>query len=354
MPAETLLLPLGMAVAAGLVGCFAVMRRMTLASDALSHVALPGIGLALALQLNPVLGGIAALLVGTTLVWAVEHQTRVPTEAIIGVVFSAALAIGSMLTSGEDLIEALFGAPGRPPALEVALGLAAAALVIAFVLRARDRLVIALVSADLARTTGIDVARLDLAYLLAFAVTVALGLRYLGVLLMGSLIIIPAATARSLARSLDAMLLMAVGIAVLSTLAGIVLGPVLRVGTGPLVIAIAAGVFFVSRVGRPGGRSPGGHHSGAAAPAGAFHPACQPPPRHITCSPWRIYRISSNWPSRHRGGCRRSRRSWPRRPSRLPRAAGWCRRRRTGAARSAPSRSIRKRSSRATWSCWRT
>jgi zinc transport system permease protein len=251
MPAETLLLPLGMAVAAGLVGCFAVMRRMTLASDALSHVALPGIGLALALQLNPVLGGIAALLVGTTLVWAVEHQTRVPTEAIIGVVFSAALAIGSMLTSGEDLIEALFGAPGRPPALEVALGLAAAALVIAFVLRARDRLVIALVSADLARTTGIDVARLDLAYLLAFAVTVALGLRYLGVLLMGSLIIIPAATARSLARSLDAMLLMAVGIAVLSTLAGIVLGPVLRVGTGPLVIAIAAGVFFVSLVVRP-------------------------------------------------------------------------------------------------------
>lgn len=248
MPIEALLLPLGMAVAAGLVGCFAVMRRMTLASDALSHVALPGIGLALTLQLNPVLGGIAALLVGTSLVWAVERQTRVPTEAIIGVVFSAALAAGSMLASGHELLEALFGGPGRPPALEVALGLAGAALVIVFVLRARDRLVISLVSGDLARTTGIDVPRLDLAYLLAFALTVALGLRYLGVLLMGSLIIIPAATARSLARSLDTMLLLAVGIAVLATLSGTLLGPVLHVGTGPLIISIAAGVFFISLV----------------------------------------------------------------------------------------------------------
>lgn len=250
MRVDALLLPLGMAVAAGLTGCFAVMRRMTLASDALSHVALPGIGLALALQLNPVLGGIAALLLGTTLVWAVEHKTRVPTEAIIGVVFSAALAVGSMLASGEDLIEALFGAQGRPGGLEVALGLAGAALVVAFVLRAKHRLVIALVSSDLARTTGIEVARLDLLYLLAFALTVALGLRYLGVLLMGSLIIIPAATARSLARSLDAMLVIAVGIAVAATLAGTLLAPVLHVATGPLIITIAAGAFFVGLAAR--------------------------------------------------------------------------------------------------------
>ena len=59
------------------------------------------------------------------------------------------------------------------------LGCAGAILVLAFVLRERSRLVIALVSSDLARTVGIDVRRLDLVYLLAFALTVALGLRYL-------------------------------------------------------------------------------------------------------------------------------------------------------------------------------
>jgi ABC-type Mn2+/Zn2+ transport system permease subunit len=245
-PISTLLLPLAMAVAAGLVGCFAVMRRMTLASDAIAHVALPGIGVALALHLHPVAGGLAALFFGTLLIWGLEHKTRIPTETVIGVVFSAALAIGSMLTSGEELIEALFGAPARASALETVLGLAGAVVVILFVLRARERLVIALVSPDLAHTLGIDVARLDLQFLLAFALTVALGLRYLGVLLMGSLIIIPAATAKYLARSLGAMLVVAVSVALLATLLGLLGAPLLHVDTGPLIIVASAICFFAS------------------------------------------------------------------------------------------------------------
>lgn len=247
---EALLLPLCMAVAAGLVGCFAVMRRMTLGADALSHVALPGIGVALALGANPVLGGVTALLLGTTLVWSLEHRTRVPTEAIIGVVFSAALAVGSMLTTGEALIEALFGGGRAPGSWETGLGTAAALVVVAFVLRARHRLVIALVSRDLAGTAGVDVPRLDLLYLLAFAVTVALGLRYLGVLLMGSLIIIPASTARHLARSLRGMLVVAVGVSTAATLVGTLAAPLLHVQAGSLIIAVAAACFLASLASR--------------------------------------------------------------------------------------------------------
>ena len=99
-------------------------------------------------------------------------------------------------------------------------------------------IVISLVSRDLARTCGIDVARLSLLYLLTFAVTVGLGLRYLGVLLMGSLIIIPAAAAKHLAPNLNAMLGLAVAISVGSTLAGLSLAHVLRREAGPLVIAV--------------------------------------------------------------------------------------------------------------------
>jgi len=245
---EQLILPLGLSAAAGLVGAFAVMRRMVLASDALSHVALPGIGLALILKINPVVGGVAALLAGTWLVWALEHRTRIATEALIGVVFSAALAVGSMLASGEELIEALFGASRQAGPLETALGLAACAGIVAFIIAARDRLVITLVSEDLARTAGINVARLDLFYLTAFGVTVALGLRYLGVLLMGSLVIIPATTARYLARSLRGVLAGSVALAAVSMTAGLLAGPLLHVPPGPLVIAIAAGLFLASIV----------------------------------------------------------------------------------------------------------
>ena len=109
---ETLLLSVTMAVAAGLVGCFAVMRRMALAADALSHVALPGIGVALALHIHPIFGATAMLFFGALVVWAVDGRARVGTEAVIGVLFSAALAVGSMMTSGQDLVDALFGGSG--------------------------------------------------------------------------------------------------------------------------------------------------------------------------------------------------------------------------------------------------
>jgi ABC-type Mn2+/Zn2+ transport system permease subunit len=244
-------LPVAMAAAAGLVGCFAVMWRLSLASDALSHVALPGIAIAIALGFNPVLGGLAALLMGTVLIWGLEYRTRLPTDAVIGVIFSAALAIGSMLTSGEELIDALFGGPSRVGVVESVLGIAAAVLVIVFIWRARSRLVIALIARDLARTAGVDVARLDLLFLLAFAVTVALGLRYLGVLLMGSLVIIPGVTARHVASSLTTMLAIAVALAVSATLIGESVSPLLHVAAGPLTIVTAAAFFLVSLIVAP-------------------------------------------------------------------------------------------------------
>jgi zinc transport system permease protein len=246
--APTLALSVIMAAAAGLVGCFAVMRRMTLASDAISHVALPGIGIAIAFGIHPLLGGLAALLVGTLLVWALEHRTQMPTETVIGVVFSTALAAGSLIASGDVLLDALLGAPRDLGAWEAGLGIGAALAVVAFVLWQRQRLVVALVSADIARTAGIDVARLDLLYLVAFAITIALGLRYLGVLLMGSLIIIPAATAKHLARGLTSMLSIAVALAVGATVVGEGIAARLGRPTGPVIIAVSAVFFFASLV----------------------------------------------------------------------------------------------------------
>ena len=153
----TLALSVAMAVAAGLVGCIVVMRRMALAADAVSHVALPGIGAALALGLHPVFGAAAMLFFGALLVWALEKRTRFATETIIGVVFSAALAIGSLMSSGEELIEALFGGAGTLTLGETVFGLVAAAAVVLFILRQKSRLVLALVSPEIAHTAGIDV-----------------------------------------------------------------------------------------------------------------------------------------------------------------------------------------------------
>lgn len=246
MGIEAILLSVAMAVAAGLIGCFTVMRRMSLAADALSHVALPGIGIALALHIHPIFGAAAMLFFGALLIWALESRARIPTETIIGVVFSAALAIGSMVTSGEDLIDALFGGAGAQSVTEMLFAVAASMVVIVFIATQRNKLVIALVSQDVARTAGINVKGLELAYLITFALTIALGLRYLGVLLMGALIIIPAATAKRLTRNLTGMLMAAVVLAATATIAGTFLASRLHRETGSVIVTVAAGLFLLS------------------------------------------------------------------------------------------------------------
>lgn len=246
MSPDAIALSAAMAVAAGLVGCFAVMRRMALAADALSHVALPGIGVAIALRLHPLAGAVAMLFFGALLVWALEDRARVATETIIGVVFSAALAVGSMLASGEELIDALFGAGGPLTRVEIVFGIVAAAAVVGFVIKAKHALVLELVSPDIARTAGVNLRRLNLLYMQMFALTIALGLRYLGVLLMGSLIIIPAATAKRLSTNLNQMLTIAAALAVAATLAGSWLAVWLHRETGPVIVTLAAAGFLLS------------------------------------------------------------------------------------------------------------
>jgi ABC-type Mn2+/Zn2+ transport system permease subunit len=247
MHVDALLLATLTAIAAGLVGCFAVMRRMALASDALSHVALPGIGVALAIGLHPLIGALVALVFGALLVWTLDEQTRIPTDTIIGVVFSAALAVGAMtMKSGDELINVLFGRTGDITLLESAFTVLAAARIVSFMLRERHRLVMALVSPDMARTSGVNVRRLNLGYLMMFALTVALGLRHLGVLLMGSLIIIPAATARRLATHLSQMLTISVVIAAGTTILGFLLAGQLHREPGPVIVTLASLVFALS------------------------------------------------------------------------------------------------------------
>jgi ABC-type Mn2+/Zn2+ transport system permease subunit len=244
-------LSISVAIAAGLIGSFALMRRMSLAADAMSHVALPGIGIALLFRLNPLAGGLAALLLGALLIWAIERRTRLASETVIGVVFSVALAVGALLASGEDLIDALLGGAGKLSASEAAIGVAAAAAVIVFILRARSALIVSLMSPEIAMTSGIDVARQDLYFLLAFALTIGLGLRYLGVLLMGSLIIIPAAVARRLSRNLTGMLSWSVATAVLSTAVGTYIAALSGRQSGPFLVVTAGGLFGLSLLRRP-------------------------------------------------------------------------------------------------------
>ena len=129
---------------------------------------------------------------------------------------------------------------------EILFALVAALPVAGFILKAQDRLLVSLVSTEVAVASGIGVRSLQLSFLVAFAVTVASGMRYLGVLFMSSLIIIPAMVAKRFARSIDGMFGIAVCAALDSRLLGTWIAALVQRPSGPVVMAFAGGLFFLS------------------------------------------------------------------------------------------------------------
>src|SRR3989338_1864148 len=96
-------------IGAGYLGSFMVLRRMSLVGDALSHVALPGIALALIWNLNPFFGAFTVLFAATLGIWALERKTELPSETLVGIFFTLSLAVGILLVQDHELLEALFG-----------------------------------------------------------------------------------------------------------------------------------------------------------------------------------------------------------------------------------------------------
>ena len=238
-------LALFFSLAAGLVGCIALMRRMLLAGDVISHLALPGLGLAFTFKVNPVLGGAATLFLGTFLVWQLQRKTDLATEAAIGVIFAAALAVGAAVTPSEDLAESLFGQLQKLSLPGFILGLAAVIFVIFSIFLLKDQLALSIFYTDLAAATGVHIARLDLYFLLLFSLTVLVGVRFMGALLASALIIMPSATARQLTNKLSHFLLLAVIASLLSVAAGFLLNAfVFKFSTAGPTIAILSAVLF--------------------------------------------------------------------------------------------------------------
>ena len=97
------------AAASGLIGSFLVLRKMTLLSDALSHVALPGIALGIILNFQPIVGGLIFLFIAIFTIWGIENKTKLAIESITGVLFVTALAIGALLIPEQEILETFFG-----------------------------------------------------------------------------------------------------------------------------------------------------------------------------------------------------------------------------------------------------
>lgn len=234
--------------ASGAIGSFILVRRMALVGDALSHIALPGIALALAYHLDPFLGVLAALLTVAPLIWWLEGKSNLPTDALVGVLFTASLALGILTIPDPEILESLFGAFPVLSPLEFAgtSSTAVIALVLTFVL-ARPFLY-RIVSEDLAKSGGVG-RGYDLILLVIFSIVVALGIKLVGTLLMGALTIIPPAIARNLSFGMKKYMLAAAAIGVAISAVGVSLAAFWAVRPGPTIILLGVALFVVSLTG---------------------------------------------------------------------------------------------------------
>jgi ABC-type Mn2+/Zn2+ transport system permease subunit len=237
-------------IASGSVGPFILLKRMALVGDALSHVALPGIALALFYGADPFYGVIVFLTAAAFLIFWLEGRSRVPPDAIVGLLFTASLAVGILIIPNAEIVESLFGAfPALSlPFLLVILSTAALLSLLCFVL-ARHFL-FQIVSPDLAKVHGLG-RKYDLALLLIFAMIVALGIKLVGTLLMGALTIIPAAVAKNVSRSVRGYVILSALLGGAISVAGIWIADALRLLPGPSIILFGVGLFLLSLVVTP-------------------------------------------------------------------------------------------------------
>ncbi|MDO5630938.1 MAG: metal ABC transporter permease [Paracoccus sp. (in: a-proteobacteria)] len=254
--ARAVLAGLGLVLATGPLGCFVVWRRMAYFGDSIAHAAILGVAISFAFGVSVYLGtlgvALAMALVVTTLAGRGHSM-----DTLLGVMAHSALAFGLVTASfvpglRTDLSAFLFGdilAVGRGDLAWIWGGSLA---VLALLVWRWQRLVSATVNEELAMASGIDPRVERLVLSLALALVVAVAIRIVGALLISALLIVPAAAARGLTRTPEAMALAASAIGALSVAAGLAASLRLDTPAGPSIVVAAAICFAAGSLLRRG------------------------------------------------------------------------------------------------------
>ncbi|HUW71966.1 MAG TPA: metal ABC transporter permease [Candidatus Humimicrobiaceae bacterium] len=233
---------------AGYLGSLMITKRMALVGDALGHAALPGIALALIYGFNPSWGAIPALFLGILVIWFFEMHTKLPMEALTGIVFTASVAIAFLFLPESQVSNALIGDISKISLSDTIFSVILSIIVFLILKKIFSKMILTSISEDVARVEHIDTKKYNFIYLVCIAIVVALGIKVTGSLLMGALVITPAAAARNMASNLFQYSFGALIIGVISCVLGILLFKVFSLPAGPFVILSATSIFLISLI----------------------------------------------------------------------------------------------------------
>ena len=243
---------IGVAVVAGPLGAFVVWRRMAYFGDTLAHSALLGVALGFLLGINPSVTVIVVCAVLAVVLVLLQRQQRfLASDTLLGILAHASLSLGLVAlafleTLRIDLLSLLFGdilAVSTGDLAWIYGGGGAALGLLVWIWRP---LLAITVHEDLARVEGVPVTAVRLAFMLLIAIVIAVALKIVGVLLITSLLIIPAAAARRFATTPEQMAALAALVGALAVAGGLAGSWVWDTPSGPSIVVAAAALFALS------------------------------------------------------------------------------------------------------------
>ena len=242
---------LSLALVTGPLGSFIVWRRMSYFGDTLAHSALLGVAIGLATDSNPQLSIVATSVVLAVALTFLERRPTLSTDTLLGILAHSSLAIGVVvlaLTGSQRLnLEAyLFGELLTVGGGDVLWIIAIVTVVGALLLRFWNPLLSATVHAELAEIEGLRVRRLNLLFVILLALTIAVTMKLVGVLLITALLIVPPATARRFSTTPETMAISASLIGMVSVTGGLLAAFAADTPVGPTIVVMAALLFLLS------------------------------------------------------------------------------------------------------------
>ncbi|ARP38853.1 zinc ABC transporter permease subunit ZnuB [Vibrio syngnathi] len=249
----SILAGLGIALIAGPLGSFVVWRKMAYFGDTLAHASLMGLALGFLFNINLYLALLICCLMLAVLLVTLQKQKLVATDTLLGILAHSALSLGLVAVSfldnvRVDLMSYLFGdllAVSPTDLVFIYAGAAVIGLVLAIFWRP---LLSTTVNEDLAAVDGINIDLMRLILMLLVGIVIAVGMKFVGALIMTSLLIIPAATARKFSNTPEQMAFLASVIGSIAVFGGLSLSWFYDTPAGPSVVISAAAMFMLSQM----------------------------------------------------------------------------------------------------------
>ena len=240
-----------LAIVAPVVGIFLVVRRYSLLADALAHVSLLGVALALLFKVPIFFGALTTSLLAAFGIERLRTEGRVFGEAIIALFLSSSLALSIVIISAQNglnvnLLSYLFGSLTTVTDSDVLVLIVLACVMLSFLVYYYRELFLFALDEDLARVSGVRVRVLNAVFVALTAVTVAAALQMVGVLLVGALMVIPVLTAMQLRRGFRTTLFFSILFSLCSVSAGFFVAYWFDLASGGSIVMVAVLMFALA------------------------------------------------------------------------------------------------------------